>query len=191
MTSAGKLRANRANSLRSTGPRTPAGRARSAQNARRHGLGSPVLSDPALSAEVEMIAQRIAGDADPELLELARRIAEAEIDVIKVRRARSDRISRALSGSDDRRSVRRLLKDLKLVFRIERLLDMGKPVPPRLIDALDQIEQRTEFLKRIPQFGPEFAILDRYERRALSRRKFAIRAFDAARAAALTTPVAL
>src|SRR5262245_24030956 len=116
MTSAGKLRPNRANSLRSTGPRTAAGRARSAQNARRHGLGSPVLSNPALSAEVEMIAQRIAGDANPELLELARRIAEAEVDVIRVRRVRTELISRALSGSDDRRSVRRLLKDLSWVF---------------------------------------------------------------------------
>jgi hypothetical protein len=44
-------------------------------------LRIPVLSDPILSAEVEAMAQKIAGIATPELVELARQIAEAEVDV--------------------------------------------------------------------------------------------------------------
>jgi hypothetical protein len=68
MISGRKLRANRANSLHSTGPRTAAGRSVSARNARRHGLSIPVLSDPDLSADVELLAQKIAGDTTPELL---------------------------------------------------------------------------------------------------------------------------
>ena len=93
MISPRKLRANRANSLRSTGPKTTAGRANAARNARRHGLRIPVLSDPALSAEVETLAQKIAGNGSPELVELARKIAEAEIDVIRVARSHRSRIA--------------------------------------------------------------------------------------------------
>jgi hypothetical protein len=58
MTSARKLFTNRQDSLRSTGPKTAAGRARVAVNAHRHGLGVPVLSDPVLSAEAEAMAMR-------------------------------------------------------------------------------------------------------------------------------------
>ena len=39
------------------------------------------------------MARSIAGDGSPAILELARKIAEAEIDVIRVRRARSDELS--------------------------------------------------------------------------------------------------
>lgn len=40
MTSQARLDANRRNALRSTGPRSAAGKARSAQNALKHGLAS-------------------------------------------------------------------------------------------------------------------------------------------------------
>jgi hypothetical protein len=51
----------RANSKRSTGSKTAASRAAAAGNARRHGLRIAVFSDPALSAEVEVMAKKIAG----------------------------------------------------------------------------------------------------------------------------------
>ena len=44
---------------RSTGPRSAAGKARSAKNAVRHGLSVPVLADPELSREVRELAQRL------------------------------------------------------------------------------------------------------------------------------------
>jgi hypothetical protein len=82
LTSAGKMNANRANARASTGPKTAQGKAHSARNARRHGLNLLVLSNPALSEDVEALASEIAGaGATPEIHELARRIAEAQIDL--------------------------------------------------------------------------------------------------------------
>jgi hypothetical protein len=46
MTSAANIRANRRNALRSTGPRSSAGKTIAARNSRRHGLTSPVLDEP-------------------------------------------------------------------------------------------------------------------------------------------------
>jgi hypothetical protein len=89
MTSKLKITANRANAQASTGPKTPHGKARAAQNARRLGLSLLVISDPVLSEEVESLAQKIVGETtDRESYEYARRIAEAQIDLNRIRQAR-------------------------------------------------------------------------------------------------------
>jgi hypothetical protein len=96
MMSVRRLQANRKNARASTGPRTPAGRFTSARNARRHGLGTPIWADPILSDEAELMAKKISSSEDPHLLELARQIAEAEIDLLRVRRVRRDRMQRVI-----------------------------------------------------------------------------------------------
>ena len=128
MTSARKLYAARHNARISTGPKSSAGKARVAQNARSHGLNLPALCHPAWSGEIEALAREIAGaDAGAERLALARPIAAAQIDLVRARRARRDLFPEDLSK---------------------------------------------------PNATARLAAIDRYERRAWSRRKFAIRDFD-------------
>src|ERR1700753_4337120 len=96
MTSFRKRRANQATAMHSTGPKTAAGMAVAARNARRHGLAIPVLSDPVWGPEVEVLVHRIAPEGSPTILvDLAGRIAEAQIDVMRVRRARADLVDTA------------------------------------------------------------------------------------------------
>jgi hypothetical protein len=95
-------------------------------------LSLPVLLDPGIAPEVAALARRIThsvvgSDADPRHHELACRVAEAQLDLVRVRQAR--------------------------------------------LPLAAAIESDPTALKQILRLG-------RYEKRALSRRKFAMRAFD-------------
>ena len=77
MTSEMKKVANRQNAQASTGPRSQAGKARAAANARRHGLAIPPWFDRRYSAEVERVARQNASsfpNPRPQLLAHARRL---------------------------------------------------------------------------------------------------------------------
>ena len=120
MTSERKIKANRANSRASTGPQTPHGRARAARNALSHGLNLSVCSDPVLSEQVEMFAREIAGaDTNVELQNSARLIAEAQIDLCRVRQARHQLLIDALRNPyyDCRANMRAKIKLLSRLLR--------------------------------------------------------------------------
>jgi hypothetical protein len=182
MISETKIRANRANARDSSGPKTANGRARSARNALRHGLSLPVHSDPALSEDVEMLAREIAGSkASSEILELARAIAEAQIDLRRVRNARQQRLAAAFRQPfyEYRTATWKKARLMKLCLTRE-LADT--PLPDYIVKVVTTTPQG--LLKIATILSREsrwFRALTRYERRALSRRKFAIRAFDEAR----------
>ena len=182
MTSERKIRANRANALTSTGPKTAQGRSHAARNALRHALSLPVYSDPALSEEVEALAREIIGtDSNPEMQELARRIAEAQIDLRRVRHARHRLLSQALSDPDYE-SEMMLRKKAAVAIRILRHSDRDTPMPENVMEFLNSKPRGpNKFATILADKTRQLLALDRYERRALSRRKFAIRAFDAAR----------
>jgi len=85
----------------STGPKSAHGRAPRGEKTRfAHALSLPVCSNPALSEEVETLACEIAGpDANAETQDLARQVAEAQIDLRRVRYARHKLLSDALGRS--------------------------------------------------------------------------------------------
>lgn len=172
MTTDRQRRANRVNARSSTGPKTVAGKTRSAQNALRHRLNVSVLSDPALAPMAEEMARSIAGPgADAEALEHARRIAETQVDLIRVRDSRRRLIAGLLADPkyQPRRVLRQQLRLMKTIDRIERL--RGAPFKILEIQEMNYpgpLEGDEKLAAIVEERSPQLAALDRYERRALS-----------------------
>src|SRR5258708_6946683 len=118
----------------------------------------------------------------------ARRIAEAQVDLLRVRRARHDLISRAFSNPHFRPG-KGLHAWIRLLAKACALLKQGVALPQDMRDAIEVKPLGAEKLALIlSDASAELARMDRYERRALWRRKYAIREFDAARAAVAASP---
>jgi hypothetical protein len=101
MTSDRKIESNRKNAQKSTGPRSEAGQRRSRRNALRHGLAIAIGSDSALSEDVKRLASALArGRSGSNISEFAHQAAEAEIDLLRIRKLRASRFNAVLGNPE-------------------------------------------------------------------------------------------
>src|ERR1035437_9715121 len=80
-----QLAANRANAARSTGPRSPEGKSRSAQNTRKHGFTATTFADVRLERLVEGICttflnESLTGDGKP-LMEIGDALVNGDHEI--------------------------------------------------------------------------------------------------------------
>ena len=105
-----QIAANRANAKRSTGPTTAGGKARSSQNALRHGLARSTIGDPAEAANLAVAVA--AGLGHPVTPDAAMALARSKLAVLRIRSLRQAMLGALLAVP--------LAADLKGIQGLER-----------------------------------------------------------------------
>jgi hypothetical protein len=175
MASERQIAANRRNARKSTGPRSGAGKNRASRNAYRHGLTLSITSTAEYAKQLDKLVREIAGDSkDAIVLERARAIAQAELDLARVRRAKVSLIERASAfGELDPPQAFSAVTQIKRFFDA---LDRGKLILPKPSDSSATMPSQEPYrsAEAIRRVLPELRRLDRYERRAAVRRRRAV-----------------
>jgi chemotaxis protein histidine kinase CheA len=121
MTSERKIRANRSNAQKSSGPTTARGRANSSRNALRHSLSLPSSRDQQLGEQLQQITHSIIGMGDTvEIKEIARQIAEAQVELRRARSARYQVLTEIITVLSD---AARLDDQLDIVVDMTAILN--------------------------------------------------------------------
>ena len=171
MASERQIAANRRNARNSTGPRSGAGRKRASRNAYRHGLTLSISSTAAFAKQLDKLVHKIAGDTEDEIvLERARAVAHAELELARVRRAKVALIERASAFGEldpPQLTAAGCIRLLNAVLRGRHIesIDASAAMPSQ------EPERSAEAVRRVL---PELRKLDRYERRAAAQRDRAV-----------------
>jgi hypothetical protein len=104
-----ELRARRKNAKRSTGPKTPAGRARSSRNALRYGLSLPLTLNTQMATRADLITQSLVSEqAKPTQVVAAIEFPQARLDLARIRAVRGQMMAELDTVLDDLIQLRRL-----------------------------------------------------------------------------------
>lgn len=114
MASEKQIRANRENALKSTGPKTSAGRLKSSRNAFRHGLSLPLELDPVMSEKASLLVQNCASKEQHMAMS---EIVHAQLDLLRIRTVRAQLMAELDLLAGDLNRLRRL----KALDRYERM----------------------------------------------------------------------
>jgi hypothetical protein len=175
MTSERQIAANRRNSQKSSGPRSAAGERRASRNSLRHGLAAITYRASAPTGNIEHLAQAICGP-DDDLLLFGAAVAIAENHFLRhtikeqqialIERVR-DAAPIALANGGNRLSLGRTKLLETRLMKKQAFDPTERHVDKRERDEFEAVEEAIPDLKQ----------LDRYERRAWSQQKRAIRNF--------------
>ena len=137
------------------------------RNAYRHGLTLSITSSAAVAKQLDNLVRKIAGDSeDAIVLERARAIAQAELDLARVRRAKLALIERASAfGELDPPQL-----TVTQMIRVLNAFDRGRLIIPKTMPSQEP-DRSAEADRRVL---PELRKLDRYERRAAAQRERAV-----------------
>ena len=184
MTSDRKIKANRANagmSTRSENPSRPCPLGKKCVSPRFEPLPSRLTQ--ALCEEVQALARQIAGEhASTHIQILAYQVAQAQVDLRRIRYARHQFLAEALADryGYEARALTRLKVKVMKQFLTPKLAYV--PLPGFIVKFLTSAQEGpAKFATMLSKETKQLLAFDRYETRALSRRKFAIRALDEAR----------
>lgn len=187
MSSQAQIAANRRNAKRSTGPRTPDGKARIAHNAVCHGLASRIVAGKPATDRVACLVNLFIGDGprNVDIQAAARIAAEAQCVIEQVRLRKSMLFNLTTPVVPPYRSPP-LMKAAARAKHITESADDTVLGPAKQfnlttiarIEASEPSWQPTTELDREALVFQEVALklerLDRYERRAMSRRNAAL-----------------
>lgn len=104
-----QIAANRANAVRSTGPKTALGKFRSRKNALRHGLSLPVPQDEAAVRKIDALAHAVVREANSsQLMLVATEMARAQVTLMRINKLRDEMMGAMDGHGGDSATFRRV-----------------------------------------------------------------------------------